>query len=485
MKNLTFLLAGMLTAFTLSAQNYECIIPTDTVLFNLNNSLHPISVTHVTQGTDYDTLHLPHDLRNDPVDDHTYVKDMGGWMGNYVLKNSNGEYIFNNFLNESILIKNNASLNESWECFNNGSSIIQATLINKEEQTFLDITDTVQEITFQLVSTTRDEVLQNLTDVNLKISRQYGLIETPSMFLFPYTNTHNFKEVPGNYTLTGHTQNNTKVNLTAFDIYNFSIGDEFHCLYLDKPLTGYNTIEQTIYKILDKTYDTQENTFHYQMLVCKKRTTGEVTTLQQQDTIMRTYNCTPSLMDQLPDQLLQLENFSETNYTTMQHNEYGQLIKNNYYGFQEINGMIELVIFNKSTMLSDPGINEGTYIEGAGGPYYIIWSTAGTISYDLVYCKSGKTEWGNPYNCTQLVSTPEISLPSLNIFPNPVQNQLTLSGLNKTAQRIDITTPQGGIVIQHNHPASTTQINTANLCHGIYLVRIYTSDGVITRKIVK
>ena len=71
----------------------------------------------------------------------------------------------------------------------------------------------------------------------------------------------------------------------------------------------------------------------------------------------------------------------------------------------------------------------------------------------------------------------------INIYPNPVKDELTIENGELTIKKITIADLSGKSIQQIN--GSQKQINVSVLAKGIYFVKIETDKGVVTRKLIK
>ncbi len=69
------------------------------------------------------------------------------------------------------------------------------------------------------------------------------------------------------------------------------------------------------------------------------------------------------------------------------------------------------------------------------------------------------------------------------ILPNPVADNATIN--TPTSGLLAIISADGRIVQRHNIPDSTTILNLSSLKPGVYLFQLHTTDGILSRKIVK
>ncbi len=84
-----------------------------------------------------------------------------------------------------------------------------------------------------------------------------------------------------------------------------------------------------------------------------------------------------------------------------------------------------------------------------------------------------------------------LSIEKLNVFPNPVQNQLNVKltltqGMDVNVSVMSVT---GQVLVNEQHQMYSGQneviIPTSELPTGVYMLRLETNDGVVTEKFVK
>ncbi|MBQ6237015.1 MAG: T9SS type A sorting domain-containing protein [Bacteroidales bacterium] len=69
------------------------------------------------------------------------------------------------------------------------------------------------------------------------------------------------------------------------------------------------------------------------------------------------------------------------------------------------------------------------------------------------------------------------------ILPNPISDNATIN--TTTSGLLAIISDDGRIVQRHNIQDNTTTLNLSSLKPGVYLIQLHTTDGVLSRKIVK
>jgi hypothetical protein len=70
------------------------------------------------------------------------------------------------------------------------------------------------------------------------------------------------------------------------------------------------------------------------------------------------------------------------------------------------------------------------------------------------------------------------------IYPNPVKNQLFIDGLNGQINQLVITDYSGKVVLSIND-TNTKNINVSELNQGIYILKISTNKGIATKQFIK
>lgn len=86
---------------------------------------------------------------------------------------------------------------------------------------------------------------------------------------------------------------------------------------------------------------------------------------------------------------------------------------------------------------------------------------------------------------TILVSTPDIPVSNISLYPNPVKNKIYLSNLEET-ERIVIISILGEAVIDLNSDHNNMEIDVCMLAEGMYFISFFDKDGVVsTKKLIK
>jgi len=128
---------------------------------------------------------------------------------------------------------------------------------------------------------------------------------------------------------------------------------------------------------------------------------------------------------------------------------------------------------------------EEFYVEGIGSRdgFRTLSDPIGPPNYDLMCVKKDGVEIYGA-RCSEVVSLTEIQLNELliNIFPNPSQSYFSIDS-EYEIELIEILDGSGRLVKEFSKSAQTYEVS--DLSQGIYLIRLVTNVGVITKELTK
>ena len=123
-------------------------------------------------------------------------------------------------------------------------------------------------------------------------------------------------------------------------------------------------------------------------------------------------------------------------------------------------------------------------LEHIEDPQIVVINEGDTIT-DIEYeiTEDGiKNKSGNETGVVQLTVSDE----QLTVYPNPVKNQLTIKDGELKINNIELFDVYGKSVLRHCEQSEAIQkIDVSDFANGIYILKINTNQGIITRKIVK
>ena len=206
------------------------------------------------QQVDNDSVFYPNSNIRE-MDEQCYLPYGPSWIGSPIIIQQDGFNCFINKVGDTIRIKTNATINESWIAYEKTDYLkIIGRITGHNRQSFLGLTDSVKTIGFTVYNENNQHINHLLNNKTLLLSKNYGLIKTLNFSLFPDMESEDFT-----WYLTLEEMNLIGLsnpllgvqNLTWFDVYDFQPGDEIH-VYYENGCDGEWTIEKTITKYLSR-----------------------------------------------------------------------------------------------------------------------------------------------------------------------------------------------------------------------------------------
>ena len=222
-----FIIFLVVVPFFLHAQNYQNICSPGITFFNDSvynmGAFRRDSAIHQTNG---DTLFISYRAIRDTAYGLFQCSDttQGSVLGRKILRTSSGWFYFFNRYNDTLKLKTQATLNETWKfCQLTGGSYIQASVTNIINDSVLGQPDQVKIITFQAKNSGNVNISHQMNGQIIHLSKHYGLTRFFDVF-----------SIPDNifiYELAGKAS--PPIGIQDFgwrDVYNYNVGDIFHYL---------------------------------------------------------------------------------------------------------------------------------------------------------------------------------------------------------------------------------------------------------------
>jgi hypothetical protein len=406
------------------------------------------------------------------------TNDTGFLSYNTILQDDGMDVYFNRF-HDSIFIQTQANLNDSW-IFHQDSSghYFEATVSNIINDNFLGLTDSVKIITLQAKDSSGNLISSPHDTLDIRISKHYGLVKGFNLFRFPYgvttgeytPNDTTFKSI----NLIGLPQHNAGIkNLTAADIYDYNIGDEFHWV-TSSPSRSYD-----IMVINGKQFSITGDSVFYDVFLRKYAFTWtnngsnsffEFDTLFIGDTTMIFDVSENGSIDTYP------QHYDEDSVIT-----YIQSID----GTQKVINYGDNVTWNVGCDITEFYFGgRTTYYKGIGYTYEYGGRNIYGEKREFVYYNKNGNIWGTPLNIDSLstVSTNTIEKQnvSLKVFPNPATDLLNFQleePINNAEIRIYSTL--GQLINTQNINDTNTQFNVSEWQNGMYFYGIFVAGEMV------
>ncbi|MBX9852312.1 MAG: T9SS type A sorting domain-containing protein, partial [Cytophagaceae bacterium] len=385
------------------------------------------------------------------------VKKLPNWTGKKIIIKQNGENIFFNNWDDTIRINTNAALNQKWKIYSfpNGN-YFEGEVTQKNYKSFLGLSDSVKVITINLRDNLGNIVSDKFNGKEILLSKNYGLLKAYIFCHFPY-DTNSF-------VLKGLSNPDVGINnITAREIFDYSIGDEFH---IEEILGGpyaynpYSTKERRV--ILSKDISANGDTLKYTVAVWKyteryNYSTNQTTITKSKDTIIEKRIVSEYAF--INDYALKLPHspimYQSTNYNN-------RLAKKDQYLYHDAGD-------GTYNMLLD-AMEHYYYIEGLG-EYYNHDQVVNPDHRELVYYNKGSETWGTAIDFVTLMNVQKKSSYQFLLYPNPSNGHITLdfgSENPSMIKKVKIVDLAGKVYKESFVNYGLVKIDLHNLSPGIY-----------------
>ena len=180
------------------AQQYRCFTPNSKQYFtNAHSYLRGMRIDSVRiSGTD--TIYYPfHTLRG-----KCYIPNISGhpasgildsnggsWLGKKVMQKANGDFLFDNIWNDTLVIKTQAKLGDSWTLYSDTSTrFYQATVSSLDTMTILGVADSVKTISITAYNGSSIDATNPINKFKIILSKNHGFTQVFDLYTFPYHN---------------------------------------------------------------------------------------------------------------------------------------------------------------------------------------------------------------------------------------------------------------------------------------------------------
>jgi len=431
-------------------------------------------------------------LRDTTFQDDNSLLVMNQYMGSiigsksFVLTNSDTYFTFRN---DSFLIKPKAQLNNSWHFVNyETGDYIEAKIINIDTLSIFNGIDSVKYIELNMKNSSNTTINNIINGVKIILSKNNGLINIPDLRKIKYK-------------ILTHTLNSFNYSpLTYGSVYDFEVGDEFHYFTSEVPNIYIEWPEYFHEKrrVIEKTYSQNNDTIYYRVRreIQQFNPMDTISTYPiNKDTITQTvYNLNTLITDLKFNSIefSQLYEYSGNGFTNFSYNRYNNRfvtrIINQTYARLTDSIFIEPILCKN--IQDSPLYSRYVYIEGCGKlsnwkfvpdgqahPYYY-------RTESLSYYHKGNETWGTPILITENQSIIK-NENNIKLFPNPTNGIFTISNTS-AINKIEIYNSIGNLIISKNNINNNqTIIDLQNEKAGIYLIKIFSENSYIARKLIK
>jgi hypothetical protein len=365
-------------------------------------------------------------------------------------------------------------------------------MIDVKSETFLGVSDMVKTIHLQAKDSLGNNISTIYDTLDIKISQNHGLIQGFYFFKFPYATTLNYQyNSYKKIKIIGIPHLGLGVdNLTAADVYDFNVGDEFHRVETsDGSSTNGLLCEDKDYRLMEiksKQFSNNGDSVYYDVHLQHYRSDCTVDFPPiSSTTVFDTIFIGDTII------AFDISANNKLNTKTLNRDADSTLWVQSFDGERKFITGLNTIEWNASGCypfsVTPQTFYDFAYQKGVGLSAWGSYSLGESLTGELVYSKIKGVEWGTPINIDDLVTTKSIQkeISNLKVFPNPTSDILNFQfdDLQKNTE-IRIYSTIGQLVEQTALPLPTTdviQFDVSDYQTGVYFYGVYI-DGVLKNR---
>jgi hypothetical protein len=506
-KNIFVLLAFIITGLLANAQNYRSFYPGIKNYFHAYPGFNPAAGVGSTisapvyvlrsdslsvQGSDT-TYYTLRNFRKETLPANCYDPIDTGIAGGKVHILSNGNDIFFNQDGDSIKIFAGAQPSQTFALYTFPNGDYYEGTMTGYSFTFLPIGgDSIKIFSFQRKNSSGTPVADPFNALEVYNSKNYGVIQTYDWLRFPY-------EI-STYQLAGSADAGTGIdNLTASEIFDFNVGDNFQHHQPQPFFIGPGTYYQKIWverTVLSKTYSINSDTVTYsydekRLVESYTVTPSNMNAVYTHDTVSEYIRLSGNLLNEYSLKFGQDIGFSFSNNPwygngpdgyNVQHNPAtynNRELKTKYSDFSYSSGCAYELLTNCYSAFD--------FGEGIGFINKQASSFGSCQPVNMVYYSKGTETWGTPIDWSTLLLDEHGSYDfGLRVYPNPANNELNFSFSKLFDGKVSIFDAAGKKVLDKEFTGNNEKVLLENFADGFYFYQLNSPNGIIkTGKFVK
>ena len=486
MKNISLLIL-LFSPLWMAGQQWQNICSPGVTRFS-NPATHLASFrldsAKLVQGTVYDTQYYSYPTVHKPEGQSCYDTVTGSVLGNRVIRRVNGSFVFFNRTGDSIYLKPDAALQQSWRMMTlPNQAYLQATVTAISNDTVCGLPDQVKVITLQAKNAANQNIQHLFNNRTIELSQNYGINRIFYLPDFPADT------IP--WILAG--KDTPPVGLQDFslaDAYNYNVGDEFHIEEYHGNSMG-SMAAEIIHVILSKNVSATGDTIIYLTEECMRywnsgqpwpsysHSTRNDTSILHNHLFFNGFSRQPTEFYPKPDLYCDLYDAYASPFN-------GREVKRIYYRNTVYNPASACWVYHQTYPWYEysPGIGQTQFYDK-----YVTYSPpqfiTTTHTIQLVYFRKGTETWGTPLApfCTAILGEKDRPAPGtagVTVTPNPFHDQaeINVSGLNPDERGRVILYDYVGREVFRTEVASNPFILTReNIPDGIYLLQVIPVSG--------
>lgn len=457
------------TALTAQAQNWACFYTNDTAYYLDDlNQMYGFAIVYSTVDAGVVKYKVFRTTSYDGSCKGTAAYGINinkpTWAGPEIHKLGNGDYLFFNQQGDTITIKTMAQYRVPWVChISSSNDTLFAQVYYEDTLTVNGALDSVKTILFS--ANTPFNNFTNVSSLELKLTKQHGLLTIPKMYTFPNENQYH-----------GLAKTNLKP-LTWGEVYNYSIGDYYQVLQTRASYLGVDSIV-TYKELLDKNTFNNGNSVSYTFHREKIGFYNSGFSSYAIDTVLETYD---NLADYIGGALPGATYFTGVSWEPISVSNTG-LGTGQPFSDLLVRRTTRLFPFYDFQMLNDTCWNSSTAVDGYEPPYY--FECLGPLYLQASGFDDIKNErviyynlCGVQHGSKLLLGIPELPEAQVKIYPNPAINLFEIENTSNTGYSISIANLQGQLVQTLTASAANiTTVDVSNWALGVYIIKL--DDGL-------
>ena len=192
MKQLLLTLLVSSVCLSSGAQNYQCLQPGVKHYFtNGDGYLRGIRIDSVrtyADSTIYYPFHTPRGRYHSFSGGGAIFDSTGSsWVGGRVLAYADGTFLFNTFLHDTVVIKTQANVGDSWVFYNDTTALYyRADVIANDTMTVAGSMDSIKRILITARNASGIVAGDPVDSFQMVLSKDHGFVQVFDLFMFPY-----------------------------------------------------------------------------------------------------------------------------------------------------------------------------------------------------------------------------------------------------------------------------------------------------------
>jgi len=480
---LTLLLIPFFPGFAL-AQDYQCLQAGAAHYFiNGNRYLRGIRIDSVKTFAD-STIYYPFHTPRGYIGTEGYWNNLdtnaGSWLGERVIKHNDGVFLFNNLWKDTVIIKSQATIGDSWIFYHDTTTrYYTAQMLTNDTMTVLGTLDSVKTIIITAYDATGIVVSDPVDSFQILLSKNNGFVKVFDLFTFPYHAPDSLYREGLDYFLDlingsgrGPSRNSAIFSLVPFSnpslvaVNDYSAGDVYEYSFYRSDIFGY--IEYggfIIDSIMSKTAisDSQVVYSVHTWTLQSANRIPPFTTVSFSSDSGSTFGSPLLNTSKMPE-----ETGQQNIYYYYPGDSSSCFVSNRY-------SIISGIVFNTF----EPCGTQEDYKIGDGNILNSICYNPPQDSYEsqLYYSLKNGVACGNYVSVPDQISNVPYTKFSINISPNPAANELNIKTNIVGALTCTLFNILGQplISLQTSGPAET--INVRDVPNGIYFLQTTSENG--------